>query len=72
MDLKARKYQFIQELFSIERESILDILEDVLKKEKQKDLQISKTQKKELDARLDSYEKNPENILDWEDVKNDW
>ena len=70
MDLKARKYQFIQELFSIDRESILDILEDVLRREKEKDLQISASQKKELDTRLDGYEKNPENILDCEDMKN--
>ena len=33
MDLQARKYEFIQQLFKIERESVMDKLEKLLKKE---------------------------------------
>lgn len=72
MDLKTRKYNFIQELISIDRTSVLDALERVLKKEKEKEDQISAEQKKELDIRLKSYKDNPKDVLDWENVKNEW
>lgn len=72
MDLEARKYHFIQELFSIDRESIIDTLERVLKREKEEHQEISTEHKKELDNRLESYKNNPKDVLDWKDVKNDW
>ncbi|WP_026450816.1 addiction module protein [Aequorivita capsosiphonis] len=72
MDLKTRKYNFIQELISIERTSVLDALERVLKNEKEKEDQISPEQKQELDVRLKSYKDNPHDVLDWENVKNEW
>lgn len=72
MDLEARKYHFIQELFSIDSESIIDTLERVLKREKEEYRALNSDQKKELDNRFKDYKKNPNNILDWEDVKNDW
>ena len=72
MDLEARKYNFIQELFSVDRESIMDTLERVLKKEKEEHQELSASTKKVLDERLESYKKNPNDLLDWEDVKGDW
>lgn len=72
MDLEARKYHLIQELFSIDRESIIDTLERVLKREKEEHQEISTENKKELDNRLESYKNNPNDVLDWKDVKNDW
>jgi t-SNARE complex subunit (syntaxin) len=72
IDLEARKYNLIKELFSIESETIIDTLERVLKREKDESYEISDEHKKELDNRLDNYAKNPENILDWKDVKNNW
>lgn len=72
MDLEARKYQLIKELFSIESETIIDTLERVLKREKEDFQEISDEHKNELDIRLDNFAKNPENILDWKDVKNNW
>lgn len=72
MDLEARKYHFIQELFSIDRESIIDTLERVLKREKEQYQEISTDHKKELDNRLESYKNNPDDLLDWDDVKRDW
>jgi len=72
MDLEARKYNFIQELFNVDRESIMDTLESVLKKEKEEHQEISTANKKILDERLESYKNNPDDLLDWEDVKNDW
>jgi putative addiction module component (TIGR02574 family) len=72
MDLKTRKYNFIQELLNIERSSILDVLERVLKSENQKENPISEELKRELENRIENYKKNPNDVLDWEDVKSDW
>ena len=72
MDLEARKYNFIQELFSVKKESVIDALERVLKQEKEQQTEISTAQKKELDSRLESYKNNPDDVLDWETIKNDW
>jgi len=72
MDLEARKYHFIKELFSIDKESILDALELVLKREKEGYQEISTEHKKELDNRLENYKSNPNDVLDWEDVKRNW
>ena len=72
MDLEARKYQFIQELFKIDKEQVMTALERVLKREKEESQEISTAHKKELDSRLKSYKKNPDDVLDWEDVKADW
>ena len=72
MDLDARKYHLIQELFSINSERIIDTLERVLKFEKEQNQDISTENKKELDNRLESYKNNPKDILDWEAIKRDW
>jgi len=72
MDLATRKYSFIQELIDIDKESILDALEKVLKQKKEEAQELSDEIKQELDGRLASYHKNPDDLLDWEAVKNDW
>jgi hypothetical protein len=72
MDLEVRKYNFIQELFSIDKEKIMTTLERVLKQEKEEHQEIAAIHKKELDSRLESYKKNPDDVLDWKDVKQDW
>lgn len=72
MDLQLRKYNFIQQLVDVEKESIIDALERVLKREKEEHQEISIAHKKELDKRLKSYKENPDDVLDWEAVKNDW
>lgn len=72
MDLDARKYHLIQELFNVNSERILDALEHVLKFEKEQQQEISAENKKELDNRLESYKNNPKDVLDWEDIKRDW
>ncbi len=33
---------------------------------------LSSAQKKELDYRMESYENKPDDVLDWENLKNDW
>ena len=71
MDLEVRKYNLIKELFSVKKESVIDALERVLKQEKEQ-YKISTAQKKELDCRLESYKNNPDDVLDWETIKNDW
>lgn len=72
MDLQLRKYNFIQQLVDVEKESIIDALERVLKREKEEHQEISTAHKKELDKRLKSYKENPNDVLNWEAVKNDW
>ena len=72
MDLSPRKYQFIEELMTVERESVMEALECVLKREKEAQQQISTAHKKELDKRLKSYSENPEDLLDWQEVKKNW
>ncbi|WP_271424966.1 addiction module protein [Aequorivita sinensis] len=72
MDLKTRKYNFIQELFKIDKEKVMTALERVLKQEIEEQLEISKAHKNQLDSRLKSFKDNPEDVLDWEEVKRDW
>ncbi|TZF84870.1 hypothetical protein FW774_07795 [Pedobacter sp. BS3] len=72
MDLATRKYNFIQELIDIDKESILDALEKVLKQKKEESQELSDEIRQELDDRLASYHKNPNDLLDWESVKKDW
>ena len=72
MDLEARKYNFIQELFSVDEEKIMTTLERVIKQEKEEHQEISSAHKKELDNRLEGFKQNPNDVLDWEDVKDNW
>jgi len=72
MDLSTRKYHFIEELMTVEKESVMEALERVLKREKEAQQQISTAHKKELDKRLKSYSENPEDLLDWQEVKKNW
>lgn len=72
MDLATRKYRFIQELINVDKESVLEILEKVLKQNKEENQELSDEIKQELDSRLASYHNNPDDVLDWEEVKNDW
>ncbi|MBC5835134.1 addiction module protein [Flavobacterium sp. F372] len=71
MDLATRKYNFIQEVFSIENE-IFEKLEKILKKEKTEKSEIPLDHKLELEKRLEEYRKNPENVLNWSDLKEKW
>lgn len=57
---------------TVEEESVMEALERVLKKEKEAQERISTVQKKELDQRLQSYSENPEDLLDWNEVKEEW
>jgi len=73
MDLATRKYNFIQELINnVDKENILEALEKVLKQKKEEHQELSDEIKQELDNRLTSYNNNPDDVLDWEEVKNDW
>lgn len=71
MDLATRKYNFIRELIDIDNESIIEALERVLKQIREEEI-LDDGLKQELDNRLSAYQENPEDLLDWEDVKNDW
>lgn len=72
MDLSARKYHFIEELMTVEKESVMDALERVLKLEKESHQPIPADNRKELDKRIKSYSENPEDLLDWKKEKQDW
>ena len=72
MDLLSRKYSFIEEFINIDSENMLDKFEKILKKERKSQFEVSSEHKKILLERLDAYKENPENIIDWNPVKNDW
>lgn len=72
MSLEERKYHFIQELFGVQEEQIMTALEKVLKKENKRHLEISNEDKMELDKRIKLFEKDPDNLLEWDEVKNKW
>lgn len=72
MDLAERKHRIIKEVVDVENESIIGDLERVLKQEKEVHQNISPADKEELTRRLEEYKKNPEDLLDWEEVKNNW
>lgn len=58
MNLEARKYQFIQELFKVEDERILEKLELVLKANKNDWFdELSQSEKNEIQIGLDQAEK---------------
>jgi putative addiction module component (TIGR02574 family) len=71
MDIATRKYNFIQEVFSIENETF-EKLEKILKKEKAEKSKIPLEHKIELEKRLNAYKKDPDNVLSWSDVKEKW
>lgn len=70
MDLKKRKYQIIEKLLEVEEEGVIYNIEQVLKDAN--NFIISKQHKKILDSRLDDYVKDPNIVLDWEQVKDAW
>ena len=72
MNIETRKYNLIQSLFNVHSEEIVSALELVLEKHKEEGNKISISHKKLLDDRVQTYKDNPENILDWNEVKNDW
>ncbi len=71
MDLSARKYSFIEEVFKVE-EDTFEKLEMTLKKDKLDKLGVSSEHKDELDKRLEAYRENPQDLLDWDSVKKNW
>lgn len=70
-DLLARKYSFIEEVFNIENDTFKK-LEKILKKDKLDKIGIPSAHKEELDNRLESYRKNPQDLLDWDEIKKEW
>ncbi|MBA7576311.1 hypothetical protein ES708_18150 [subsurface metagenome] len=58
----------IAKLTSDEKLQIAEEIWDDLN-EHYKDIPLTETQKKELNRRLDEYEKDPDNVLTWEEVK---
>jgi hypothetical protein len=71
MDLSARKYSFIEEIFNLENDTF-EKLEKILKKDKIEKIGVPPEHKAELDKRLEAYRKNPQDLLDWDEMKNDW
>ncbi|SHF72457.1 Putative addiction module component [Salegentibacter echinorum] len=66
MDLKTRKYDLIQKLTKITDEQVIEDIEQILVHD------ITSAQKKELNSRIKSFEKNPEDVLDWDSFKETW
>ncbi len=70
-DLEARKYSFIENLVNV-GERTLEKLESVLKQEKSDNQEVSEIHQEILQERIESYHNNPDDLLDWEDVKDNW
>jgi hypothetical protein len=70
-DLLARKYSFIEEVFNVENDTF-EKLEKILKKDKLDKIGIPSAHKEELENRLESYRKNPQDLLDWDEIKKEW
>ncbi len=60
----------LKEIAKLTPEEKLQLVEKVWDElsEHSEDIPLTEAQKKELDRRLDEYEKNPENVLTWEEV----
>ncbi|GAH50306.1 unnamed protein product [marine sediment metagenome] len=61
----------LKEIAKLTPEEKLQLVEEVWDElsEHSEDIPLTEAQKKELNRRLDEYEKNPENVLTWEEVK---
>lgn len=68
--ISSGKYTIIEDL-----EKGIDALEEleiILQKYKLNKLGVPSEHKDELDKRLESYRENPQDLLDWDEVKKDW
>ena len=61
----------LKEISKLTTEEKLKLVEDLWDELNQhsENIPLTEAQKKDLDKRLDEYEKNPENVLTWEEVK---
>ena len=50
----------------------LEELEKILQKFKLDKLGVPSEHKHELDKRLEAYRENPQDLLDWDEIKKDW
>jgi Putative addiction module component len=71
MDLATRKYNFIEEIFNLEKDTF-ERLEKFLKKERIEKTEVPAEHKIELDKRLKEFKNNPEDLLDWDKIKEEW
>lgn len=71
MDLLARKYNFMEQIFAIKKAHVLDALERTLKEEREASGEISLANQKILDQRLADHAKNPSEGKSWEAVSGD-
>lgn len=68
--ISSGKYTTIEDL---EKEiDTLGELEKVLQKYKLNKIGVPSEHKEELDNRLESYKENPQDLLDWDEIKTEW
>lgn len=68
--ISSGKYTTIEDL---EKENdTFEKLEKILENYKLEKIGIPSDHKEELDKRLESYRENPQDLLDWDDVKKNW
>ena len=68
--ISSGKYITIEDL-EIEINS-LEELEKILQKYKSNKLGVPSEHKDELDKRIEAYRENPQDLLDWDEIKKDW
>lgn len=61
----------LKEIAKLTSDEKLQIAEEIWSdlNEHYKDIPLTEAQKKELNKRMDEYEKDPDNVLTWEEVK---
>ncbi|WP_373517666.1 addiction module protein [Pricia sp.] len=64
----------VQDYVEMADERLLRMIKALVEtyQEGESDFEISQDHKKILDGRLEDYQKNPDSLLDWEDVKQSW
>ena len=68
--ISSGKYTIIEDL---EKEiDTLEELEKILQKYKLNKLGVPSEHMDELDNRLESYRKNPQDLLEWDEIKKEW
>lgn len=72
VDLRKRVLNYIQNADDKLLRLIQALAETYQSDENTVEHDLTELQKKELDARMESYQNNPENVMDWNEMKDSW
>ena len=72
LDLRQNVLDYINNKADIRFLRLVNALAKSYQEEESECQEISAENKKELNNRLDSYKNNPNDLLEWDNVKQDW